>query len=121
MAAIATLELQLTVEGADGQGLILTEQRMVRWAPTVIKREEVSLTGGAFTALSPPAGAKLAVIIPPSGAATWTDKGVTGDTGTTSIPSSNAILSPIVRSLGAAPSIGVTNGGSTVTAVVIWL
>jgi hypothetical protein len=121
MAAIATLKIELTVEGAEGQGVILNEERTVRWAPTVIKREEVSLTGSAFTALSPPTGAKLALIIPPSGAASWTDKGVTGDTGTTSIPSSSAILAPIVRSLGATPSIGVTNGGSTVTAVVIWL
>lgn len=122
MAAVATLQIRLTVEGADGQGVILNEDRIVRWSPSVIKREEVSLAGSStFTAFSPPSGAKLALIIPPSGAASWTDKGPTGDTGTTSIPASSAILAPIVRTLGGSPALGILNAGSTVTVTVYWL
>lgn len=120
--AIATLDLRLTIEGDEGQGLILSEARVVRWTPSVIKRESVSLTGSTtFTALSPPSGAKGVLIIPPSGTTSLTLKGVTGDAGTPIVPASTPILAPLFLSLGTSPSIGILNAGATVTVVLIWV
>lgn len=120
--ALAKLRIQLSVEGDEGQGLILSEDRTVTWAASVVKREQVSLAGSStFTALSPPSGSKAVLIIPPSGTTSLTMKGVTGDTGTTIVPASTPILAPLFLTLGATPSVGVLNGGSSVTIAVIWL
>lgn len=122
MANIATLRLQLTVEGDDGQGIILNEDRTVRWAASVVKREEVSLAGSiTFTALTVPSGAKAVLIIPPPGTTSLTAKGITGDTGTTIVPASTPILAPLFLTLGASPSLGILNAGSTVTVTIIWV
>jgi hypothetical protein len=121
--ALAKLRIQLSVTGDEGQGLILNDDQTVSWAATVVKRETVSLTGSStFTALSPPSGSKAVFICPPSGTTSLTLKGVTGDgTGITIVPASTPILAPLFITLGASPSIGILNGGSTVSVVVIWL
>ena len=120
--ALAKIRIQLTVQGDEGLGLSLSEDRTISWATSVVKREQVSLAGSStFTALSPPSGAKAVLICPPSGTTSLTAKGVTGDTGTTIVPASTPILAPLFLTLGATPSLGILNAGSTVVADVIWL
>lgn len=120
--ALARLRLTLEVTGNDGATAQYVD-RTVNWVPAVPggKREEVSLTGAAFTALSPPTGARAVLILPDEEAVSLSLKGVTGDTGTTMAPASNPINGPSLLFLGSSPSIGIANGGSTTTAVVIWL
>jgi hypothetical protein len=120
--ALAKLRIQLSVEGDAGQGLILSEDRTVAWTTTIVKREQVSLTGtSTFTTLSPPTGAKAVLIIPPSGTTSLTMKGITGDSGTTIVPASTPILAPLFVTLGATPSLGILNAGATVTIECIWV
>ena len=121
MAAIAELRVGALLTGADGHVQIPYDPDPFRWGPLVGKRESVSLTGGAFTALSPPSNTKAVIIILPSTAASLTLKGVTGDTGTTIVPSSNFIGIPLLIPLGSSPSIGILNSGSTVAVDLIWL
>lgn len=83
------------------------------------KREVVSLTGSAFTALSPPSGAKAA-IIDVGTSVSLTLKGLTGDSGTTVAPASSPIGLPLVVPLGATPSIGFANGSATAQTVTVW-
>lgn len=84
--------------------------------------ETVSLTGSAFTALTPPTGTKGVVII--LGTATsLTLKGATGDTtGIKIAPASNPVNIPFCTPLGASPSLGILNGESSAQSVkVVWL
>lgn len=124
MAAIARVSLEISVTDDNGavQDYSLPP---IQFAPGALhpKREVVSFTGtSTFTALSPPTGSKLCVIFLPNTATSCTLKGVTGDgTGVTVVPASNATGLPLVISLGATPSIGLLNAGSTFSAPVLWI
>ena len=86
------------------------------------KRETVTLTAGAFNALSPPAGAQAAIIKTNSSNISVTLKGVTGDTGNLNTPSSGVIPIPFLIPLTTSVSIGLRNGGgSDQTVEVVWL
>jgi len=123
MSAIADLELSLTVRGADGSvQAAYSPEPPFRWAPSVLKRESVSLVGtSTFTALSPPSGAALLVLVlagTPTGALTL--KGVTGDTGIAIAPASGFKGFPAVIPLGTSPGIGILNAGATISADLYW-
>ena len=99
-----------------------------RWVPvsTNGKRENVTLTLSAFTALSPPTGSSMLVIDfsrpPNSTIISLTLKGVTGDTGITLRPATNLKPIPLILPLGATPSIGIANGHSAnQTIELLWL
>lgn len=120
---IATMRGEILVE--DGLGGVDRIPFNARWScgdssSLGVKREKVSLTGSAFTALTPPSGA-TAVILRLGASVSLTQKGVTGDTGTTIAPTSNPKGVPFLIPLGASPSIGIANAGSTVTIEVIWI
>ena len=119
-ASLYTRQSVLNDDGAD----VLADEREYRWtvASGVLKREEVTLTGSAFTALSPPTNAKKVRIILPAAAVSLTLKGVTGDTGITLSPASNFIGGTVELTLGASPSLGILNGSATARLItVIWL
>ena len=116
---LCEMEPRLAVLGPDGtQEFVLPP---IRWVPGSLlpKRERVSLTGSAFTALSPPSGAK-AVLIDPDTSVSLTIKGITGDTGTVITPSSAPLGIPVILPLGSAPSIGIANGSATAQVVTVW-
>jgi hypothetical protein len=123
MASIVTLKAEISVRSADG----LEGQHAPaasRWAPgagTNGKRETVTLTASAFTALSPPSGAKAVALI--LGTATGlTLKGVTGDTGVALVPSTNPLGIDAILPLGTTPSLGITSSNtSSQTIEVLWL
>lgn len=123
MAAIASLLVRLDVN--DGNGNVRTDvNRTARFsvgAGVSGKHEQVSLSGNAFTSLSPPSGAKLVIIEPASAAVSVTLKGVTGDTGVAVLPSSNPLGIPLVMPLGSSPSIGFQNSGAATSVDVWWL
>lgn len=121
MAAIAELNVSLVLTGTEGSLQLVHEPPPFRWSPLVGKRESVSLTGGVFTALSPPANSKAVIIVLPITAAALSLKSVTGDGGIALVPVSNFIGLPIVLPLGATPSIGLLNAGATCAIDVIWL
>lgn len=83
------------------------------------KRDEVSLAGGAFTALTVPTGAKGVLILCQDLTGPMTLKGVTGDTGIVTLLATAPSV-PILVPLGTTPSIGILNSGATVTVDVIW-
>jgi hypothetical protein len=123
MASIVTLKQEVSVRSVDGLELN-HPPTIVRWAPgagTNGKRETVTLAASAFTALSPPSGAKAVVLI--LGTATGlTLKGVTGDTGIVLVPSSNPLGFDAILPLGTSPSIGITSSNTaSQTIEVIWL
>jgi hypothetical protein len=120
LALISTFNYRLTVE--DGQLPKVAERDQPRWASTTRKRETVTLTGSAFTALSPPSAAVAVAIFFPTTAKNLTLKGVTGDTGVKIVPLTNPIGLPLVMPLGASPSIGILNNDSTAVDVEVqWL
>lgn len=123
MAAIAGLRIGLDVVTNTGGWGIVHEPSLYRWSPGVGngKREQVTITASAFTALSPPSGAKAVLLI--LGTATGlTLKGVTGDTGITLTPTSSPLGIDAILPLGASPSIGITSANtSNQTVDVIWL
>lgn len=123
MSAIADLQLDLTVRGADGSIQAAYSPVSFRWGPTVLKRESVSLVGSStFTALSPPTGAVLLILVPtatPTGILTM--KGVTGDTGIPIAPASLFKGFPLVLPLGASPTLGFLNAGATLGADCYWV
>ena len=123
MAATVELEISLTVRDTEGRVILTEPSKVYRWTPAsgLPKREVVSLTGSAFTALSPPTSAKAVLIYLESGVSITT-KGVTGDTGTTVAPASGPIRAPVLLPLGASPSLGLTNGNASAQSVTcIWL
>lgn len=125
MSAIAEVSLEITVSSADG--LTIHHKGKKRWSPAAAlvngKRETVSLTASAFTALSPPTGAKAVAILLPTTATSLTLKGVTGDgTGIAISPSSAFPGIDCLISLGATPSIGIANGATSAVSIeVIWI
>jgi hypothetical protein len=115
MAVQASLYTRQSVLSDDGDEIMPV-------AAGVLRREEISLTGSAFTALEPPTNAKKVRIILPASAVSLSLKGVTGDTGTTLSPSSNFVGGTVELTLGASPSIGILNGSATARVVtVIWI
>jgi len=91
------------------------------FASSISKLETVSLTGSAFTALSPPSGAK-AVLILPGTSVSLSLKSVTGDGGIAVTPASSPLSVPILLPLGATPSIGIANGSASTQSVeCIWI
>jgi phage baseplate assembly protein gpV len=123
MATQATLRTVQSVLNDDGVD-VMPDEREYRWtvAAGVLAREEVSLTGSAFTALTVPTNAKKVRLIIPAAAVSLTLKGVTGDTGTTITPASNYIGGTVELTLGASPSLGILNGSATArTITAIWL
>ena len=120
MSLLASLRLIVEVVGEDGVETAWAPEP-TRFTPASLlpKREVVSLTGSAFTALSPPSGAKAA-IIDVGTSVSLTLKGLTGDSGTTVAPASSPIGLPLVVPLGATPSIGFANGSSTEQTVTVW-
>lgn len=120
---MALVEIGLRVTVTDSSGLNINRElppTRFACASGLPKQEVVSLTGSAFTALSPPSGAK-AVVIQPGTATTLTIKGITGDTGVASVPASNPIGGDMLLYLGSSPSIGILNGGSTAAVTLLWL
>lgn len=121
MSAIATLRLNVALAGSEGTLQLSHEPAPLRWAPLVGQRQDVVLTGSAFTALTVPSNASLLVMVLPNTAASLTLKGITGDTGTVIVPASGFKGFPLLLPLGSAPSIGIANGGASVTATLYWL
>lgn len=115
---LASISLQIDV--SDGFQALLSEHTKHRFASVGLKRESVSCTGSAYTALSPPAGAKAVAILPGS-AVSLTLKGVTGDTGIPIAPASAPIGIPCLLPLGATPTLGIANASATAQVVtVVW-
>ncbi len=123
MSAIADLAVDLTVRGADGSIQAAYSPVSFRWSPAILKRETVQIVGSStFTALTPPSGASLLVLVltgTPTGIITA--KGVTGDTGVPIAPATLFKGFPLVLPLGASPTIGFLNAGSTVAADLYWV
>jgi hypothetical protein len=129
MSSFATLKLEIDVKDKEFKRRNGVSS-VARFSPganlTNGKRETVTLTASAFTALSPPSGASALVIEwdkePNNTIINLTLKGVTGDTGITHIPSSNPKNIPLVLPLGASPSIGILNShGSNQVIEILWL
>lgn len=123
MAASAMVGYDIVVYGADG---IAQRQRRTTRVPvgagTTGKRETVTISASAFTALSPPSGAKAVLLI--LGSATGlTLKGVTGDaTGITLTPSTNPLGIDAFLPLGATPSLGLASSNTADQDIeVLWL
>jgi hypothetical protein len=124
MSAVAEVKIEVTVESGDG--ITARHKSSKRWSPAAAlatgKVESVSLTGSAFTALSPPTGAKAVALVLPTSAESLTLKGVTGDTGIVLSPASGFVGCDALIPLGSSPSIGITNGDSTTVVIqAIWL
>jgi hypothetical protein len=93
-------------------GLGLAQTNQSRWSPgagLAGKRETITLTASVFTALSPPTGAKLLMLILGS-ATSLSLKSVTGDAGIPIAPSSNPTGIDLIMPLGASPNVGILNG-----------
>lgn len=121
MAQRAELRLSLDLYDTYGNLVAGSPPLDIRVTPAsgLPKTEVISLTGSAFTALSPPSGA-LGVLIIPESAVSLSLKNVTGDaTGIVTVPATaNGI--PILLPLGTAPGLGFLNNGATATVKVIW-
>jgi hypothetical protein len=123
MASIVTIENALRVEDSDGHSLEFgTPTRFsMGVASDSSDIRAVSLAGSGFTALAVPTGAKAVRIWLPATAVSLTLKGITGDTGIAITPSSNALALPVTLPLASAPSIGILNGGATLSVRVQFL
>lgn len=122
MANLCEVSLRVTVTDATGV-MLNRELPPVRFSPAsgLPKQEVVSLTGSAFTALSPPSGAK-AVILETGTTPSLILKGVTGDSASITLtPSSNVLGGDHFLWLGTSPVLGLLNNGSTASITVIWL
>src|SRR5438132_4160768 len=118
------IALRVTVSDANSTVAINREMPATRFAcATGLPKEEVvSLTGSAFTALSPPASSK-AVLIMPGTATSLTLKGITGDSSSITIaPATNPIRGDMLLYLGASPVLGVLNGNASAqNLTLLWL
>lgn len=124
MASLATVKLTLQV--VDATGILLDRDLLpVSFAPGAGisgQMQAVTLTNGAFTALTVPTGAKLLIIELLPAAVSLVLKGVTGDTGINLTPASNFPGIPLLIPLGASPSIGLLNNATaSVTVNVVWV
>lgn len=109
----------LNDEGNESDLIPPKDLRIVH-AAALPKREIITLTASVFNALTVPTGAK-GVWIDPKTATTLTVKGVTGDTGIVSVPTTANSL-PIFLPLGTSPSIGILNNVASEQVVeVTWV
>ncbi len=121
MAALCEVSLRITV--TDSSGVVQNyELPAIRFSPGVGNLpvvQEVSCTGGVFTAFVIPAGSKLCLIR----SGTNPSLSIKADTGSTNIPitpSSNVLGLDQLISLGSSPALGIFNGGSTAVLPVVW-
>jgi hypothetical protein len=120
MAMLTQVQILISTRDEDGE-VFRNNRPPLQISHTSVKQEVVTATGSAFTALSPPSGAKAVLIRPPAGAVSLTVKGVTGDTGVTVAPASNPLQGDLFLTLGASPSLGIANGNATDRALtVVW-
>lgn len=120
MPRFARVRLEISVDDGSSVSAVVAEEAVFSVAAALPKEERVSLTGSAFTALSPPTGAKgvfIEVGVNPS----LTIKGVTGDSGVAATPSSNVWDGWAFLPLGATPSIGIANAGATCVCRAVWI
>ncbi len=123
MSVIATLDYRLHTVSPNGLGIAQTNKvNFVPGAGTTGKRETVVLTGSAFTALAPPSGSKLLILILGS-AVSLTLKGLTGDSSSITIaPATNPPGFDLHLPLGASPVLGILNGSASIQTVeAIWI
>ena len=121
MPILATLEIKLATTDGDGSQVLETERIVFPCGTNLPKREIVSLTGSAFTALTAPSGAKGIFIVNAPANISLTLKSVTGDTGIAMTPASNSAGLPIFLPV-SSPSIGILNGNATArTITIIWV
>lgn len=119
MAALVEVFNQITV--SDSGGVALHHENKVRFAPgvgTTGQRQTVSLAAG-FNALTIPTGAKLLVVIPGS-AVSLSLKALTGDTAIPLTPATNPLSLDMWLPVSGLISLGILNGGSTVSVDLIW-
>jgi hypothetical protein len=124
MSAVAEYKLELTC--ADGTGTTTHYKAEKRWGTAALisggVRSTVSLTGSAFTAFTIPTGAVALAICIPTSATSLFLKAATGDaTGIPITPTSNGKGIDCFLSLGASPTVGILNSGSTVSVDLIIL
>lgn len=123
MALLAKVNLNINVQDEEFV-TVLGEKEVATFAPASLlpKRERVTLTLSAFTALSPPSGAVAVAILLPTTIINLTLKGVTGDTGVALIPSTNPKGIPLIIPLGTSPSIGIANAHTSNQVItVVWM
>ncbi len=113
MACYARVTLRIEVQGPGG--LETVRDQPVSFQLGVgdhVKQEKLSLTGSAFTALSPPTGAKL-LLLALGDAPSLSLKSVTGDgAGLTITPSTLVLGGDHLIWLGDSPTIGIYNADS---------
>lgn len=120
MARLARVKLSIEVFENGAVINEITKDNTFSLGANLPSEDRVSLTGSAFTALSPPSGAKGAFIETGSNAS-LTIKGVTGDNGVAITPASNIWGGWAFIPLGSSPSIGIANAGSTAVVRVLWI
>ena len=123
MASLAKLTVNLEVRDETFNRTI-GEIETATFAPASLlpKREKVTLTLSAFTALSPPSGAKALMILLPTTVINLTLKSITGDGGTTIVPATNTSGVPLLLPLGSSPNIGILNNHTSNQIVdIVWL
>lgn len=118
------VEISYRIRATDSTGTVIDRSlpNPVRFACGITGGpvlQEVSLTGSAFTSLSPPSGARAVLIVVDSDASLVL-KGVSGDTGVALTPSTGTIGLDVLMPV-SSPSIGILNSGSTVVVPVLWL
>ncbi len=123
MAALAEIHLRISVTDVSGLAIV-REPPPVRFGPgagTTGQRQSVALPGATFTALVPPAGSKLVVLM--LGQATaLVLKAVTGDQGFPLSPVANPLGVDCIFSLGSNPSLGILNNNGAAQSIdVLWL
>ena len=123
MSQLAKINLNIEVKD-ETFNRVVGEVKTITFAPGTLlpKREKVTLTLSAFTALSPPSGAKAILILLPTTIINLTLKSITGDGGTTIVPATNPSGVPLLLPLGSSPNIGILNNHSSNQVVdIIWL
>lgn len=124
MASIADVKMEITV--SDATGVTAHHKSSKKFSPASAlvagKLETVTLTQSAFTALSPPTGARAVALMIPTTAISLTLKGITGDTGVKIAPTSNCVGIDALIPLGTSPSIGIANGDTSDLVIqVLWM
>lgn len=111
-----TATLSVSVQGTLTPGTsIASAFPTLYMANSPLSAGPVTLGAAGFTALTVPTGARVCVIIPPTGnTQALTLKGVTGDTGIVLDPNGASIISV------SSPSIGIANAGSQIISRVEW-
>lgn len=115
MANIATIRLDVTVDGPNGvvQAVDQTYRTAVAAGLAGGDRRTYACSASSFTTLTVPTGAKWCLIFLPSSAESMVLKNVTGDTtGIKLTPASNPRECACLLALGDSPGLGLLNSGS---------